>query len=249
MLLKGKTAIVTGCNRGIGKAIIYKFAQNGAVIFAHARKETEKFTVYINELRETYGADIRPIYFDARNNAEMVMAVKQISSFTKDIDILVNNIGIVSSVNSFQMTSIQMMRDEFEVNLFSQLQFTQYISRFMIRKKRGSIVNISSIAGIEGSTGTLPYVSSKGAMISATKRLAIEFGTYNIRVNSVAPGLTDTDMGGMMKVELEEETLNRLIFKRKAKPEEIADAVLFLASDMSEFITGQILRVDGGMLD
>lgn len=249
MLLKGKTAIITGCNRGIGKSILQKFAQNGAAIFAHARRETEEFTVYINELRETYGTEIRPIYFDARNELEMNLAVKQISSLTKNIDILINNLGVVSSVNLFQMTSIQMMREEFEVNLFSQLQFTQYISRLMIRKKSGSIVNISSIAGIEGSTGTLPYVSSKGAMISATKRLAIELGAHNIRVNSVAPGLTDTDMGGMMKAELEEETLNRLIFKRKAKPEEIADAVLFFASDMSTFITGQVLRVDGGMLE
>lgn len=248
MLLKGKTAIVTGSNRGIGKAILEKFAENGARVFAHARSESNDFISFTKELTDKYHTEIIPIYFDARNDAEMNHAVKQIASVTKEIDILVNNIGVVSNVNLFHMTPIQAMRDEFEVNLFSQLAFTQYISRFMTRKKKGSIINISSIAGLEGSTGMLPYVASKGSMISATKRLAIELGATNIRVNTVAPGLTDTDMGSMMKKELEEDTLSRLIFKRKAKPEEIADAVLFLASDMSTFITGQVLRVDGGML-
>jgi 3-oxoacyl-[acyl-carrier protein] reductase len=248
MLLQGKTAIVTGSNRGIGKAILETFAKNGAFVFAHARRETEEFLAFIKELEETYSVTIVPIYFDAKKEEEISKAVKEIVAFKKDIDILVNNLGVVESVSLFQMTPIQAIRDEFEVNFFSQLLFTQYISRLMVRKKKGSIINISSVAGIEGTTGMLSYVAGKGAMISATKRLAIELGSYNIRVNTVAPGLTDTDMGGMMNEQLEAETLNRLIFKRKAKPEEIANGVLFFASDLSEFVTGQVLRVDGGMM-
>ncbi len=247
MLLQGKTAIVTGCNRGIGKAIITKFAENGANIFAHARTESEEFVAYIKNLEMKYRVTIVPIYFDAREESEMNSAVKQITSITKDIDILVNNLGTINSVSLFQMTPIQSIKEEFEVNFFSQMVFTQYISRFMSRKKKGSIVNISSVAALDGNTGILPYVSCKAAMIGATKNLAIELGGYNIRVNTVAPGLTDTDMGNQMKEELENEMLSHLVFKRKAKPEEIADAVLFFSSDMSSFITGQILRVDGGV--
>lgn len=249
MLLQNKTAIITGTNRGIGKAILTRFAENGANIFAHARKSSDEFIAYINELQEKYGVTITPIFFDATNEEEMKAAVKEITSVTKDIDILVNNIGLVKTAQLFQMTKIQDMKDEFEVNFFAQMLFTQYISRLMVRKRKGSIVNISSCAGMDGNTGMLQYVSSKAAMIGATKRLAIELGAANIRVNSVAPGLTDTDMGNQMQEELEQQTLQHLVFKRKAKPEEIADAVVFLASDMASFITGQTLRVDGGMLN
>ena len=249
MLLKDKTAVITGCNRGIGKAILEKFAENGADIFAHARKKTDDFENECRSLSEKHNVKIIPFYFEATNSGEIKDAVKSIASVTKDFDILVNNIGIINSIKLFQMTTIQEMKDEFEVNFFAQMEFIQYISRYMARKRKGSIINISSVAGLDGNTGMLQYVSSKAALIGATKRLAIELGNSDIRVNSVAPGLTDTDMGNQMSEDLEKETLNHLIFKRKAKPEEIANAVLFLASDMSSFITGQVLRVDGGMLN
>lgn len=249
MLLKGKTAIITGSNRGIGKAILEKFAMHGADVFAHARKKTETFEAECQRIAKQYNVKIYPIYFDAQNSEEMKCAVKSITVITKEIDILVNNMGVVNSVKLFQMTSMEEIRKEFDVNFFAQVEFTQYISRLMSRKKKGSIINISSCAGLDGNTGMLQYVSSKAALIGATKRLAIELGTANIRVNSVAPGLTDTEMGGQMKKELEEEILQHLVIKRKARTEEVADAVVFFASDMSSFITGQTLRVDGGMLN
>lgn len=249
MLLSEKTAIVTGSNRGIGRAIITKFAAEGATIFAHARKESSAHLDYCRNLSKTYDVDIYPVYFDAAEEAEIKKCAQHIFSITKDIDILVNNIGVVTNPQLFQMTSMDAMRHDFEINFFSQMYFSQFISRFMARRKTGSIINISSCAGLDGNTGMMPYVASKAAVIGATKRLAIELGSCGIRVNSVAPGLTNTEMGSLMSKELEQQTLAHQIFQRKAEPEEIADAVLFLASDLSRFITGQILRVDGGMLN
>lgn len=249
MLLKGKNAVVTGCNRGIGKSILEQFAKQGANVFAHARKQTEEFEDLCSELGQRFQVSICPVYFDVTEEEEVKRGVRDIMDREKRIDILVNNVGGINQVKLFQMTTIQEIQDEFEINFFAQMRITQRISKLMIRQKRGSIINISSCAGMDGNTGMLGYVSSKAAMIGATKRLAIELGNFNIRVNSVAPGLTDTQMGGMMSEELQEETLKKLVIKRMAKPEEVADAVVFLASDMSSFITGQTLRVDGGMLN
>lgn len=249
MLLTGKVALVTGSSRGIGKAILTKFAQEGADAYAHARKPADEHIAYCKELEQKYSVRIWPVYFDAADDSQIRSCVNIISRHNQQIDILVNNLGTVSDRQLFQMTSIPKMKEEFDINFFSQIYLTQYISRFMIRQKSGSIINISSCAGIDGNTGMLQYVSSKAALIGATKRIAIELGPYNIRVNSVAPGLTDTAMGQLMADELEKRILSHQIFQRKAAPEEIANAVLFFASDLSGFITGQTLRVDGGMLN
>lgn len=247
-LLYEKKAIITGCTRGIGRATMELFAEQGADIFAHARKKTDEFEQFCEKLAEKNFVKIVPVYFEARNSDEIKAAVCCIKEYTKKVDILVNNMGTVNSVRLFQMTNMQEMRDEFEVNYFAQIEFSQYICRLMQRARRGSIINVSSCAGLDGNTGMLSYVSSKAALIGATKRMAIELGDYNIRVNSVAPGLTQTDMGNQMSEELEKTTLSHLVLKRKAQPREIANSILFLASDLSEYITGQVLRVDGGML-
>lgn len=248
MLLKGKTAVITGSNRGIGRAVMERFAMNGADVFAHARKETEEFKEICKNTAQKYNVKIQPVYFDVTDETEVKSGIKKIISSQHNIDILVNNAGSVNQVKLFQMMKLQEIRDEFEVNFFSHMLITQLLSRCMIRRKKGSIINISSCAGIDGNTGMLDYVSAKAAVIGATKRLAIELGEYNIRVNAVAPGLTETDMGNKMDEKLLEDMLKKLVIKRKAKPEEIADSVVFLASDMSSFITGQVIRVDGGML-
>lgn len=248
-MLSGKNAVITGCSRGIGKAVVENFSAHGANIFAHARTKTKEFEEFCIELAKRNRVKIIPIFFDITKEDEIKAGIREILNYEKKIDILVNNVGIVGQVSLFQMTSIQKMRNEFEVNFFGSMLVTQLISKIMIRKKSGSIVNISSCAGLDGNTGMLEYVSSKAAMIGATKRLAIELGAYNIRVNSVAPGLTDTQMGAVMREDLLEDVFRKLVIKRKARPEEIADAVLFFASDMSTFITGQTLRVDGGLLN
>ena len=160
---------------------------------------------------------------------------------------LVNNAGVISENTLFQMTPIDNMRNLFEVNFFAQMQFTQYITRLMQRNKNGgSIINLSSIAGLYGSPGQLEYVGSKAAIIGATRTLAREFGVNNIRVNAVAPGLIATDMGDQMDTEYSQAMVNLSALARRGTPEEVANVILFLASDLSSYVTGQVIRIDGG---
>lgn len=252
MLLEGKTAVVTGCNRGIGKAILENFAKNGADVFAVVRKEQEEFTLYINELMSEYKVDIIPIYIDlsnedeVRTGAKSIIGYKDASGEKKSIDILVNNAGMSNPLNSFAMTKMETIRSAFEVNLFGPMLLTQLLARNMMRNKSGSIVFVSSSAAFDGGAN-IEYSASKAAIIGEVKRLAVEYGPYNVRVNAVAPGLTATDMGNSMSEEDEKIALSMNIMKRKGEPREIADTVAFLASDMSSFITAQVIRADGGL--
>lgn len=252
MLLEGKTAVVTGCNRGIGKAILENFAKNGADVFAVVRKEQEEFTLYINELMSEYKVDIIPIYMDlsnedeVRSGAKSIIGYKDASGEKKSIDILVNNAGMSNPLNSFAMTKMETIRSAFEVNLFGPMLLTQLLARNMMRNKSGSIVFVSSSAAFDGGAN-IEYSASKAAIIGEVKRLAVEYGPYNVRVNAVAPGLTATDMGNSMSEEDEKVALSMNIMKRKGEPREIADTVAFLASNMSSFITAQVIRADGGL--
>ncbi len=245
MLLKNKTAIITGCNRGIGKAILEKFAENGANIFACARKEYPEFVENIKNLAEKYNVEITPLYFDMTDSEAMKAAVTTIRKSKRQIDILVNNAGILADSNLFQMSPIENMRKTFDVNFFAQMRLTQYISRLM-QKSGGSIVFISSVVALDGSPGQIGYVGSKSALIGATKTLSIELGQTNIRVNAVAPGIIETDMGDELNQELAQNIIERSALKRRGTPAEVANTVLFLASDLSNYITGQYIRVDGG---
>ena len=246
-LLKNKNAVVTGCNRGIGKEIVRVFAENGANIWACVREESGTFSKYINNLEKNHSVSINPVYFDLSNEEQIKTGVKTIKETKEPVDILVNNAGAIFTA-LFQMTSIKKLKEIFEINYFSQMLLTQYISRIMMRQKSGSIINISSSAALEGNEGRTAYASAKAAMITSTKVLAKELAPYNIRVNAVAPGLTQTEM--MVSSTPEDalkETLNRICMKRVGQPEEIANSVLFLASDLSSYMTSQVLRVDGGM--
>ncbi len=246
MLLKQKTAIITGCNRGIGKAILEVFTENGADIFACIRKESDEFSDFVARLTDKNGVSITPVYFDFAESEQVKAGIKTIISSKKQIDILVNNAGVASG-SLFQMTSLQDLRNVFEINFFSQILFTQGISRHMSRFKTGSIINIASTAGLIGDPGTISYGSSKAALIFATKTMASELGEMNIRVNAIAPSITKTDMFNQMEEKARKKLIESSSFKRPAEAVEIANVALFLASHLSSFITGQVLRVDGGL--
>ena len=245
-LLKGKTAIITGCNRGIGRATLEKFCAYGADVFALVRQESESFLQDIEKLKAQYGVEIIPIYADFKVEDEVKQAVKSILSYKKNIDILVNNIGIANPQAMFTMTKMETIKDAFQVNLFSSILLTQLISRSMLRNKKGSMIFVSSSAAFDGGAN-IEYSASKAAIIGAAKRIAKELCVGGIRVNVVAPGLTSTDMGNSMSEEDEKVALSMNLMKRKGQPSEIADAIAFLASDMASFITAQVLRVDGGL--
>ena len=247
MLLENKTAVVTGCNRGIGKAILTRFAENGANVIAVIRKESEEFTKYCEELENKNGITIHRVYADFSQEEQVQNAVKEIRKLKLPIDILVNNVGIANPLNILTMTRMETIHQAFQVNLFSALLLTQGIAKLMMRQKSGSVVFVSSSAAFDGGSN-IEYCASKGAINGAVKRLAIELGAFGIRVNAVAPGLTSTDMGNSMSEEDEAIALSMNVMKRKGEVGEIADSILFLASDMASFITGQILRVDGGLL-
>lgn len=247
MLLEGKTAVVTGCNRGIGKAILERMAANGANVFAVVRKESADFTELCAALSSKHDVEIQIVYADFQNEDQVKSAAKQILSTKRPIDILVNNIGFSYPFKMLAMTTMDEVKNTFQINFFSPLLFTQLISKNMMKNKKGSIVFISSTAVFDGGSDT-EYTASKAAIVGAVRRLAIELGVFGIRVNTVAPSVTDTDMGHNRSETDMADALNRNIMKRMGQPEEVADAVIFMSSNMSRFITGQVLRVDGGLL-
>ena len=245
-LLKSKVALITGCNRGIGKAITETFAQNGADIWACARKETIEFNIFLNEIRAKYAVKINALYFDLADEIAVKEAMSQLLTQKERVDVLVNNAGVAHG-SFFQMTSIHKIKEVFEINFFSQLLITQYVAKLMMKQKSGSIINLASIAGIDGDAGYAAYGSSKAALLFATKTLSKEYAAFNIRVNAIAPGLTETDMAGLMEEKAKAQMIQASAMNRMATPQEIANTALFLASDLSEFVTGQTIRVDGGM--
>lgn len=247
MILENKNAIITGARRGIGRATVEVFASKGANIWACARKKDITFEIEMKALMNKYKNRIWPIYFDMTNEAEMKSAVQSIRKQHLSVDILVNVAGIVNDSTSFQMTSIEKMKKVMDVNLFGVSLLTQYVSRIMARQRSGSIVNIASIAGIDGTPAQYEYAASKAAIIGATKNLAREMAINNIRVNAIAPGMVSTDMGAKIDDDLKKETLSKVIMNRMGKPEEIANVIAFIASDMASYMTGQVIRVDGGM--
>lgn len=246
-MLTGKTAIITGANRGIGLATVEVFAEQGAAVWACARTRTDEFEEKIKEISSKNATTITPVYFDVTKEAEVKDAVKMISVHSKTIDILVNNAGI-SVERLFSMMPIETISNTMEVNFLSQVRLAQLVSRLMVRNKTGSIINIASVSGIESEQGSIAYGSSKAAVIFSTKTMAVELGKYGIRVNSVSPGFIATDMWKNRDNEVRDRIIARTPLGRKGTPKEVANVILFLASDMASYMTGQNLVVDGGRL-
>jgi 3-oxoacyl-[acyl-carrier protein] reductase len=247
MLLQGKNAIVTGCARGIGRKILAAFARNGANVWACCRLLTPEFDGMAEQLSQSHGVRITPLCFDLTDGAAMKKAMKTVMAEKIPVDILVNNAGITYNA-LYQMTSMEKMREVFEVNFFAQIALTQYVIKLMARQRAGCIINISSTAALDANPGRGAYGASKAAVACITRVMAHELASQNIRVNAIAPGITDTDMveTSMSKAAIEEAVRNTRL-KRMGKPSEIADAAVFLASEFASYVTGEVMRVDGGL--
>lgn len=246
MILVGKNVVITGTNRGIGRAMLEEFAKNGANIWAHARVETPEFIEDINRVAQKNSVVIRPLCFELTDYDAMKAAVKTIISSKIHVDALVNNAGITYNA-LFQMSSVEQLRNQFEVNFISVFIFTQYISKLMARQKKGSIINIASSAAFDGNSGKSVYGATKAAIVAMTNSIAAELGTSGVRANCIAPGITETEMLTTMPEVVVAEAKATADMRRGGEPSEIAETAVFLASDLSSYVTGQTIRVDGGI--
>lgn len=239
--------IITGSNRGIGRSMVETFAKAGYHIWACARKENEEFEKNMADIACQNHVEIKPVYFDLTNEDDIKVGIKSILSEKKPVDVLINNAGVPHG-GLFTMTSIDKLREVYEVNVFAQVQIMQLVSRVMMRQKNGCIINMCSVGGIETAPGYLAYGSSKAALIWITKAVSKELGKYHIRVNGIAPGLVDTDMGNYRSEEELQKVLARMSLDRVGQPEEIAKAALYMASEDAAYMTGHIMVLDGGRL-
>ncbi len=230
----------------MGMATLELFAEQGANIWACARKPSDGFEARLKEIALVNAVEIYPLYFDLDNPDEIKVASKTLVSARAPIDILVNNAGI--SINALlQMSTLDVLNRQISSNFVGPMLLTQYVSKIMGKYGGGNIINIASIAGIDGPQGRVGYGGSKAALVCATKVMSKEFAPKGIRVNAIAPGVIATDMlEGNMTAEVIQETIDQTCLKRLGKSSEIANVSLFLASGLSSYITGQVIRVDGG---
>jgi 3-oxoacyl-[acyl-carrier protein] reductase len=244
-LLEGKTAIVTGAARGIGRAIALAFAREGANI-AFTDLRIDDNALEVEKLLTELGVKAKVYASDASNFTDTEKVVEQIVSDFGTVDILVNNAGITMDTLLLRMTE-QQWDTVISVNLKSVFNFTKAVQRIMIKKMGGSIINMSSVVGVGGNAGQANYSASKAGMIGFTKSIAIELGSRNIRSNAIAPGFIITEMTNKLPQEVKKLWEDKIPLKRGGTPEEVAKVALFLASDLSSYVNGQVIGVCGGM--
>jgi 3-oxoacyl-[acyl-carrier protein] reductase len=245
-LLKDKVVLITGASRGIGKAIAEKCVAEGAkVAFTYLSSE-EKANALIVELSKD-GGEVKGFKSNAANfDAAQTLVDDVIKEFGR-IDILVNNAGITRDNLLMRMTE-EMWDEVINTNLKSAFNLTKAVQRPMLKARKGSIINMSSVVGVSGNAGQSNYAASKAGMIGFTKSVAQEIGSRNIRCNAIAPGFIETEMTEVLDEKVVSEWRNSIPLKRGGSPEDVANAVVFLGSNMSTYITGQTINVCGGML-
>jgi len=244
-LLDGKVALITGAARGIGKAIALKFAAHGANIAFTDLNADENFNNTIKEL-EKCGVKANGYVSNAADFTQTHQTIEQIVNDFGHIDILVNNAGITRDGLLMRMTE-QQWDTVLTVNLKSAFNFSHAVVPVMSRQKGGSIINISSIVGVNGNAGQCNYSASKAGLIGLAKSIAKEMGSRGIRANAIAPGFIITDMTGALSDEVKSDWIKQIALRRGGTPEDIANVATFLASDLSGYVTGQVIICDGGM--
>ncbi len=245
-LLEGKTAIITGATRGIGRGIAKVFAAHGAAIAFTGSRESENMKTLREELA-AMGVKASGYASDAGSFEQAHELVEKVLDDFGKIDILVNNAGITRD-NLMMRMSEEQWDEVLRTNLKSVFNMTKAVLRTMMRQRNGSIINMSSVVGVKGNAGQANYAASKAGIIGFSKSVALELGSRNVRCNVIAPGFIETEMTAKLPGDVVKEWREAIPLKRGGTPEDVAQACLFLASDMSAYITGQVLHVDGGML-
>jgi len=245
-LLSGKIALVTGASKGIGKGIAEKLAEHGASVAFTYLSSVEKGQALDQDLQK-HGTKIKGYRSDASDFKAADELINAVVADFGGLDIVVNNAGITRDGLLMRMTEDQ-FNEVIKTNLNSVFNITKACQRPMLKQRKGSIVNISSVVGIKGNAGQANYAASKAGIIGFTKSVALELGSRNIRCNAVAPGFIETEMTAALPEETVKQWREAIPLKRGGTAEDVANCVLFLASDLSSYITGQVIKVDGGML-
>lgn len=245
-LLENKNAIITGATRGIGKGIAIEFAKHGANVAFTYNSSVQAAEELVSEL-ESFGVKAKGFQSNAADFDAAQELAKEVLAEFGSIDILVNNAGITKD-NLLMRISEEDFDKVIEVNLKSVFNLTKAVIRPMMKQRGGSIINMSSVVGLKGNAGQANYAASKAGIVGFSKSVALELGSRNIRSNVIAPGFIETEMTGKLDEAVVQSWRDAIPLKRGGQPKDIADACVFLASDMSSYITGQTLSVDGGML-
>jgi len=246
MLLKGKIAIVTGASRGIGKEIAKSFISQGATVAFTYICAKEQALAVEKELTEN-GGEAKGFKSDASKFEDAENLIKEVLEAFGTVDVVVNNAGITDDTLLMRMSEEQWDR-VIDVNLKSCFNLTKAVLRTMLKARAGSIINISSVVGVQGNAGQANYSASKAGILGFTKSVALELGSRNIRCNAIAPGFIETEMTEKLDAEVVQGWRDTIPLKRGGSPEDVANACIFLASDMSSYVTGQTLNVCGGMI-
>lgn len=246
-MLKQKNIIVTGCLSGIGRATLKVCACKGANVIACAYKKTDEFEEHCKQLSEEHDVQIVPVYFDLMSENDIKRAVREIQALKMEIHGLINIAGINRDAYLGMISSKDIL-DTFQVNVFSQIMFTQYVVKLMLRGgHEASIAFVSSISALDGNEGQIVYSASKAALLGAVRSMAKELGPKGVRVNAIAPGVIITPMTDPLTDEIKDVAISHMDIKRLGTAGEVGAILAFLMSDMSSHITGQTIRIDGGI--